>query len=188
MEEEQQHALKQLPHSWKERVARAVHHPVLRWLMGLGIRLVVPKQRLGVAIVVLDDHGRVLMLRHVFHPDAPWGLPGGWLNRNEDPAEGALRELREETGLTAVIDRPVLVSLEPHPAHVGIAFLARPTSTTITLSGEILEADWFELDALPSPLFPIYERAIAAAVGVADQSAHQQKQIISSFEEITQTL
>lgn len=148
--------------------------------MTLGIRVFVPKQRIGVAVVVLDDHGRVLMLRHVFHPDAPWGLPGGWLGRNEDPAAGALRELHEETGLTAVVDRPVLVSLEPHPDHVGIAFLVRPMAGNLQLSAEILEADWFEVDDLPEPLFPIYARAIAAAV-------HVNRNQISSFEEIIET-
>lgn len=148
--------------------------------MTLGIRVFVPKQRIGVAVVVLDDHGRVLMLRHVFHPDAPWGLPGGWLGRNEDPAAGALRELHEETGLTAVVDRPVLVSLESHPDHVGIAFLVRPMAGNLQLSAEILEADWFEVDDLPEPLFPIYARAIAAAV-------HVNRNKISSFEEIIET-
>ncbi len=148
--------------------------------MTLGIRVFVPKQRIGVAVVVLDDHGRVLMLRHVFHPDAPWGLPGGWLGRNEDPAAGALRELHEETGLTAVVDRPVLVSLESHPDHVGIAFLVRPSAGNLQLSAEILEADWFEVDDLPEPLFPIYARAIAAAV-------HVNRNQISSFEEIIET-
>lgn len=148
--------------------------------MTLGIRVFVPKQRIGVAVVVLDDHGRVLMLRHVFHPDAPWGLPGGWLGRNEDPAAGALRELHEETGLTAVVDRPVLVSLESHPDHVGIAFLVRPMAGNLQLSAEILEADWFEVDDLPEPLFPIYARAIAAAV-------HVNRNQISSFEEIIET-
>lgn len=28
-----------------------------------------------------------------------WGLPGGGLHRGEDPAEGAVRELKEETGI-----------------------------------------------------------------------------------------
>lgn len=157
-----------------------VRHPVLRHLMTLAIRAVVPKQRIGVAVVVPDAHGRVLMLRHVFHPDAPWGLPGGWLGRNEDPAAGALRELHEETGLTAVIERPVLVSFEPYPDHVGIAFLVRPPTGDLQLSAEILEAAWFAVDDLPEPLFPIYERAIAAAVDPDNNK-------ISSSEEIIET-
>ncbi len=62
------------------------------------------------------------MLRHVFHPAWPWGLPGGWLKRNEAPEEGALRELKEETGLTAVIGPSILVSHGDHPVHTGIAY------------------------------------------------------------------
>lgn len=34
-----------------------------------------------------------------------WTLPGGGLRHGEDPAEGVLRELAEETGLSARIDR-----------------------------------------------------------------------------------
>ena len=68
-----------------------MRRPLMRKLMQLGILLTVPQQRIGVGVVVLDEIGRVLLLRHVFHPFAPWGVPGGWLHRHEDPAAGALR-------------------------------------------------------------------------------------------------
>jgi 8-oxo-dGTP pyrophosphatase MutT (NUDIX family) len=85
----------------KEQLAKIIRLPFLRFPMGLAIRLVVPKHRTGVAVVCLDSSSRVLLLRHVFHPTKPWGLPGGWLNKGESPQDCALRELREETGLDA---------------------------------------------------------------------------------------
>lgn len=128
-----------------------------------GIYLTVPGQRIGVAVVALDGKGHVFMLRHVFHPAWPWGLPGGWLKRNEAPEEGALRELKEETGLTAVIGPSILVSHGDHPAHIGIAYKAKLLPGDLSLSPEIMEACWFPMEELPSPLNPFVKEAIAAA-------------------------
>lgn len=141
-----------------------MHVPLLQRLMVWGIRVTVARHRLGVAIVALNDEEQVLLLRHVFHPQTPWGLPGGWLSRREAPADGALRELREETGLTAALEAPVLITREAYPDHIGIAFLARVQPGPVTLSGEILESRWFATDALPGPLLPFVQQAIDAAV------------------------
>jgi ADP-ribose pyrophosphatase YjhB (NUDIX family) len=152
---------------WKERLSRLMRYAPIQLLMRLGIMLTVPRQRVGVGVVALDEEGSVLLLHHVFHPYAPWGLPGGWLQHNEDPEAGALRELHEETGLTAVIEAPVYVSGHPGPTHIGIAFLASVEPGELSLSGEILEARWFPVEALPSGLLPSARSAIEAALPLA---------------------
>jgi ADP-ribose pyrophosphatase YjhB (NUDIX family) len=44
--------------------------------------------------------GRVLLVRRAFEPFEGWGdVPGGFLEADEHPADGVVRELREETGL-----------------------------------------------------------------------------------------
>ncbi|MEM2976874.1 MAG: NUDIX hydrolase [Thermoplasmata archaeon] len=72
--------------------------------------------RVGVGAVVLDDAGRVLLVKH--HPsDDPrkrfwrgrWICPGGMLEFGETLEEGARREVREETGL----DIDIVRALEP---------------------------------------------------------------------------
>lgn len=55
--------------------------------------------RAGVGIVVTDRTGDVLALERADHP-AAWQLPQGGLELDEEPKDGALRELREETGLS----------------------------------------------------------------------------------------
>jgi 8-oxo-dGTP diphosphatase len=52
------------------------------------------------AVVLRDD--RVLIVQRAQQPNAGrWGFPGGVLELGETVAEGAMRELREETGIVA---------------------------------------------------------------------------------------
>jgi 8-oxo-dGTP diphosphatase len=148
---------------WKERIAKMVRWPLVEWLMVRAIVLTVPRRRLGVNLVPLSADGRVLLLHHIFHPHMPWGLPGGWLGRGEAPADCALRELKEETGLTAVLGPPLLIETGINPDHLGIVYLGYVEPGPITLSNEINAADWFRPDALP-PLLPFAQRAIETAV------------------------
>lgn len=48
--------------------------------------------------LIRDD--MILMVRHVEPTRSYWTLPGGGLEAGETPAEAAVREMREETGLT----------------------------------------------------------------------------------------
>jgi 8-oxo-dGTP pyrophosphatase MutT (NUDIX family) len=62
-------------------------------------------ERSAVRLVVLDAHGRLLLLhtRDRDHPDLGtwWELPGGGIDPGETYQEAAIRELREETGIVA---------------------------------------------------------------------------------------
>jgi len=60
-------------------------------------RALVSQLAFGVAGVVRDEAGRVLLVRSRF--GSGWGLPGGGVGRGEPPDAAVQRELREEVGL-----------------------------------------------------------------------------------------
>lgn len=61
--------------------------------------------RLGVMCAVVDDENRLLLSQR--GDLNVWNLPGGRLDSGEPLAEAAAREVREETGIVAQVDRPV---------------------------------------------------------------------------------
>jgi 8-oxo-dGTP pyrophosphatase MutT (NUDIX family) len=70
-----------------------------------GVYGVVHPKFLAVGIVAIDTGGSVLLVgQHRYTLDLfTWGIPGGGVPFDEDPLEGAKRELAEETGATANI-------------------------------------------------------------------------------------
>ena len=152
-------------------MARLMYLPGMAWGMRLGVKMVVPRHRVGVALVALDDENRVFLLRHVFHPAAPWGLPAGWLERKESPADGILRELREETGLTAVLGQPLSIEYSDTANHIGIVYTGQIQPGTPQLSGEILEAEWFAPDQIPDDMLPFTRDMIETAVAMKCEGA-----------------
>jgi ADP-ribose pyrophosphatase YjhB (NUDIX family) len=136
-----------------------------------GYRLLQPRFSVGAVGVLLDAPGeRVLLVEHVFHVRWPWGLPGGWMARGEDPAETVEREFREETGLRVRAVRPLLVQRTPeYWSHMDVVYLCAPDGAdqTIRLSSELLNYCWAARDALP-PLLAVHEAAILLAFASAE--------------------
>jgi ADP-ribose pyrophosphatase YjhB (NUDIX family) len=127
----------------------------------------------GTVAVVLDDAGRVLLNRR--SDNGRWALIGGFLEPGEQPEDGALREVLEETGVEAKIER--LVSIEAWPPAVcpngdkvqclAITYLCRAVGGEARVNDdESTEVGWFALDDLPA-LSAAHTRCLTTALSPA---------------------
>lgn len=111
-----------------------------------------------VNVVPLTPEGRVVLIRQ-FRPgtsEVTIEVPGGMVDKGEDPACAAQRELEEETGYRAEALFPT-GRVRPNPAilrnscHMFVATGVRPIGRTRMDEAEdveTFEATWDEVDAL----------------------------------------
>jgi ADP-ribose pyrophosphatase YjhB (NUDIX family) len=106
----------------------------------------------SVSVLVEDDQQRLLLVRHA--ESGIWGIVGGAVEVDERPAEAAIRETREETGLHVELIRLVTALGGPRfrlryrngdeAAYVSIVYEARVTGGAERPDGdEVLELGWF---------------------------------------------
>jgi len=111
---------------------------------------------------IIDDTGRLLLIRRA--DNGLWALPGGGLDVGETPAEGAVREAREESG---VVSSPVALAGVWDSRYCGSAtrhhlyhfvVLCRPCpeppDAPASHAHEVLEVGWFGAEALPADIDP----------------------------------
>lgn len=128
-------------------------------IRALGVRITHKKFTASVGAVVVNEEGKVLLLDHVFRPGSGWGIPGGFINYDEQPAEAIKREICEEIGLE--IESIELLSVRAIERHLEILFRARATSRGAVKSLEIKEIGWFEPDELPAKMSRTQKELIA---------------------------
>lgn len=97
--------------------------------------------------LVKNESGQVLLLNHVLRPRSGWGMPGGFLNKGEQPEAALRREIREETGLELTDIR--LARIRTMQRHLEIVFVAKSLGEASVQSREITELAWFDLDSMP---------------------------------------
>ncbi len=124
------------------------------------------------AYAVCIEGGRVLLARHVPPKgESTWTLPGGRVEHAEDPFDAVIREVAEETGCDAVVERLLGVDSRIIPAaertlpggpehqNVGIFYRVRITGGRLRPepNGEIAESVWTPIPDVRRPA-PVISR------------------------------
>ena len=107
---------------------------------------------------IVERDGALLLVRRAPHlsEGGKWGLPGGFLDRDERLVDGVLRELREETGWTGEVRALLRVNSRPDRPredrqNVAFDFVITPLARVCEPDQESTAVDWVPIDRLPPP-------------------------------------
>ena len=106
--------------------------------------------RLVVSTVPITDSGELILIRRGLEPGRGlWAQPGGFLEIDETPTEGAVRETLEETGLVVATGEIIGLYARLEAAVVVLAYEARIVGGDIRTSPETLDVRAFAPEAIP---------------------------------------
>lgn len=128
------------------------------------------RPRVGIGVIIRKEGKILLGKRKGSHGAGEYASPGGHLEHSESMAGCCAREVREETGIEIKDIRflRVMNVLEYAPRHyVDLTFVAEWVSgePEVREPDKVERWDWYDLDALPSPLFATLPSAFAALRG-----------------------
>ena len=124
--------------------------------------------KVGADAAVFDDDDRILLAHRA--DDGKWGLIAGWVDPNETPAGTVVRELAEEAGLEARVER--LVGVFFREAHAGehphgtvsVVYLCSITGGTLRPQlHEVVELAFRRIDDLASDEWHHHHEQLARA-------------------------
>jgi 8-oxo-dGTP pyrophosphatase MutT (NUDIX family) len=122
----------------------------------------------GVAAVLRDDQGRVLIQRN---HHGGWSLPAGAVEPGEAPAQAVVREVYEETGLHVRAERVLGVvggagCRVTHPNGDCVEYVCsvfeckRLSGSLIQSNDETFALQWFRPDQIPTLTLPYPKEVI----------------------------
>jgi ADP-ribose pyrophosphatase YjhB (NUDIX family) len=105
---------------------------------------------------IVERDGALLLVQRAPHlsEGGKWGLPGGFLDRDERLVDGVLRELREETGWTGEVRRLFRINSRPDRPredrqNVAVEFVIEPHERVGTPDSESTAVEWMPIERLP---------------------------------------
>ena len=102
-------------------------------------------------IYFVEQDGELLLVKHNYQER--WGLPGGWLSKDETPMQCARRELKEELGASVVAVELFELRKPANSNVVDIAVVCKINSEDFHVdNSEISEFKFFPGDSLPEEI------------------------------------
>ena len=119
------------------------------------------------AATFIRQNGRVLLIKRAVEPEAgKWALPAGYVDYGEDPLEAAIRETREDTGLTVEITGLFDVMLTSSMYQVIVViYEAHPISGDLRPLDDAEAVAWFAPHELPEIAFESTRRVLDRWLG-----------------------
>jgi len=126
----------------------------------------------GIAALIFNAKGEILLFRHTYRTDCDWGFPGGYLKGSEDPSTAIRREIREESALEIrITDLLEIIRSEEMP-RLEVLFQGELLGELrFKPSHEVSEARFFPLDQLPE-LLPEHQALIEKYGVLKDENSH----------------
>jgi 8-oxo-dGTP diphosphatase len=126
---------------------------------------------MGAAAVIFGADERVLLVHHTYGA-LNWEFPGGVSEPAESIEGTVVREVREETGLTAVPERitGIYYEAERDVHHVAFRCRIEGDGDPVPSSPEISECAFWPLDALPRPISDFTVRRLEDALVDASET------------------
>jgi 8-oxo-dGTP diphosphatase len=125
--------------------------------------LVKNKKNVGIAIKCKKTD-KILLLKRNHNPYKDyWALLSGKVDKNEEPMEAMIREIREEIGLDALkLEIRVVSSEINHTTNTQFTFYLGIINDEFVpnLNKENSEYKWVKSNELPTPLFPRLEEKL----------------------------
>jgi 8-oxo-dGTP diphosphatase len=106
---------------------------------------------------IVEKDNTLLLVKRAPHlsEGGKWGLPGGFLDRDETLAEGALRELREETGWEGRVVSLLRINSRPDRPredrqNIAVDFIIEPLEKRGEPDAESTDVQWIPIDRVLS--------------------------------------
>ena len=103
-----------------------------------------------VAGSLVVKNNKILLCRRAIEPSyGKWTFPSGYLDANETPEEGAIREAKEEVNIKIKLKKLFIIFTVRKKNLIQFVFLADHVNKTYKPGIETLEAKYFSFNQIP---------------------------------------